>query len=96
MLAESLRVRVGDTVSVVTPTGTLSRMGLIPKTKRLQVAGIFRLGLYEFDAQWGFVTLNMARHLVEKKDQVDCICLSRQGHVPGADGRPVGGADRRA
>jgi lipoprotein-releasing system permease protein len=74
MLAESLRVRVGDAVSVVTPTGTLSPMGLIPRTKTLHVAGIFSLGLYEFDAQWGFVTLDVARRLVEK-DHVDYIQL---------------------
>jgi lipoprotein-releasing system permease protein len=49
-------------------------MGLIPRTKTLHVAGIFSLGLYEFDAQWGFVTLDVARRLVEK-DHVDYIQL---------------------
>jgi lipoprotein-releasing system permease protein len=53
-------------VSVLTPEGTLSPMGIMPRTRRLKVAGIFRLGLYEFDATYGFVSLPLAARLLDR------------------------------
>jgi lipoprotein-releasing system permease protein len=47
---------------------------LIPRTRRLRVAGIFSLGLYEFDSSYGFVSLDVAKRLLDK-DQVDLIQL---------------------
>jgi lipoprotein-releasing system permease protein len=73
-LAVKLNVQVGDSVSVLTPQGTLSPMGLIPRAKRLRVAGIFSLRLYEFDSTYGYVSLDVAKRLLDK-DQVDLIQL---------------------
>ena len=73
-LAAKLGVAVGDSVSVLTTQGTLSPMGLIPRTRRLRVAGLFSLGLYEFDSSFGFVSLEVAKRLLDK-DQVDLIQL---------------------
>ena len=63
-LAAGLGVGVGDSISVLTPEGTLSPMGMMPIPRRLRVAGTFSLGLYEFDSTYGFVTLDTARRLV--------------------------------
>ena len=65
-LAEQLGVDVGDTASLLTPQGTLSPMGMIPRTRRVRVAGIYVLGLYEFDAAYGFVSLAFAERLLGK------------------------------
>jgi lipoprotein-releasing system permease protein len=73
-LAASLGVGVGDAVSLLTPQGTLSPMGLIPRTRRLRVAGIFNLGLFEFDSTYGFVSLGVAERLLDKPG-VDFIQL---------------------
>ncbi|HVC20246.1 MAG TPA: lipoprotein-releasing ABC transporter permease subunit [Vicinamibacterales bacterium] len=66
-LANQLGVTVGDSVTILTPEGTLSPMGLIPRTRRLRVVGIFSLGLYEFDAAYGYVTLGVAERLLDVK-----------------------------
>ena len=42
-------------------------MGIMPRARRLRVAGIFRLGLYEFDATYGFVSLPLASRLLDKE-----------------------------
>ena len=63
-LAEQLGVDVGGTVSLLTDQGTLSPMGAVLRPRRAEVAGIFELGLQEFDAEWGFVTLDFARRLI--------------------------------
>ena len=65
-LARDLQLRVGDSVTLLTPEGTLSPMGMMPRARRLRVAGIFRLGLYEFDATYGFVSLPLASRLLDK------------------------------
>ena len=56
-LAEQLGLTVGDSATLLTPQGTLSPMGMIPRTRRVRIAGIYALGLYEFDAAYGFVSL---------------------------------------
>jgi lipoprotein-releasing system permease protein len=71
-LASGLGVSVGDSVTMFTPQGTLSPMGLIPRSRRLRVAGIFSLGLYELDDTFGFVSLDVAERLLGK-EQVDLI-----------------------
>jgi lipoprotein-releasing system permease protein len=66
-LAGMLGVKVGDPVRLLTPKGTLSPMGMVPRTKRLVVGGVFGLGLYEFDAQWGYVALDVAERMLDKE-----------------------------
>jgi lipoprotein-releasing system permease protein len=72
-LAAKLGVATGDSVSLTMGT-TLSPAGLIPRTRRLRVAGTFSLGLYEFDSTYGYVSLDVAKRLLGK-DQADLIQL---------------------
>ena len=53
-LAGQLGVQVGDTVTLLTPQGTLSPMGVLPRSRIAQVVGIYSLGLLEFDSAYGF------------------------------------------
>src|SRR5436190_18943792 len=73
-LAASLGADVGDTVTLLTPEGTLSPMGMIPGRRRLRVAGIFSLGLFEFDSTYGFVSLPVGMRMLDK-DHVDYLQL---------------------
>lgn len=63
LLARQLGVTVGDEVRLLTPQGTLSPMGMLPRSRRVRIAGIYELGLLDFDAQWGFVSLELAGRL---------------------------------
>jgi lipoprotein-releasing system permease protein len=63
-LADALAVTVGDTVTLLTDQGTLSPAGMLPRNRPARVAGVFNLGLQEFDAEWGFVSLDFAERLV--------------------------------
>jgi len=73
-LAASLGADVGDSVTLLTPEGTLSPMGMIPGRRRLRVAGIFSLGLFEFDSTYGFVSLPVGMRMLDK-DHVDYLQL---------------------
>jgi lipoprotein-releasing system permease protein len=72
-LAAKLGVTTGDSVALTMGT-TLSPAGLIPRTRRLRVAGLFSLGLIEFDSTYGYVSIDVAKRLLGK-DQVDLIQL---------------------
>jgi lipoprotein-releasing system permease protein len=65
-LGTQLGVSVGDSVTLLTPHGSLSPMGMMPRTRRLTVVGIFSLGLFEFDSAYGFVTMPVAERLLDK------------------------------
>ena len=56
-LASDIGAKLGDTVRVTTPNGSLSPMGVMPRQRRLKVAGLFRMGLYQVDSLSGFVDL---------------------------------------
>lgn len=65
-LAGTLGVNVGDSVTLTTPQGNLTPMGMMPRTRRVQVEGIFRLGLYEYDSNYGYVTLGTAERVLDQ------------------------------
>lgn len=62
-LAKSLGTFVGDSVTVLSPEGTVSPFGVMPRTRRLKVVGIYALGLFEFDSSYGYVTIDVAKRL---------------------------------
>lgn len=63
-LAGTVGAFVGDTVTLITPQGTLTPMGMAPRQRRFQVVGTFRLGLLEFDQGYGFVSLDTAARMM--------------------------------
>jgi len=66
-LAESLNVGVGDVVTVTSPQGRLSPVGLLPRIARVRVVGTVKTGFYEFDAGWGYLPLAAARRLLDEE-----------------------------
>jgi lipoprotein-releasing system permease protein len=73
-LAKSLHVCVGDEMSLLSPMGDLGPMGVMPRTRKFRVAGIFYSGMYEYDASHAYITLEEAQKffgLEEKITQVD-------------------------
>ena len=73
-LAGSIGALPGDTVTLITPNGSLSPMGVMPRQRRFKVVGTFRLGLYEVDNGTGFVSLESGM-LIAGTDRVDHIEL---------------------
>jgi lipoprotein-releasing system permease protein len=66
-LAKTLAVRVGDLVQLTTPTAIVTPAGVMTRARTVRVAGIFALGLYEFDSAYGFVSLTLAKRLLAKE-----------------------------
>lgn len=66
-LAEALNVRVGDVVTLTSPRGRLSPVGLLPRVARVRVVGTVKTGFYEFDANWGYLSLAAAERLLDEE-----------------------------
>jgi len=66
-LAEALNARVGDVVTLTSPRGRLSPVGMIPRVSRVRVVGTVKTGLYEFDASWAYLPLEAARRLIDEE-----------------------------
>ena len=61
-LAEALEVEVGDRVQLISPHGTMTARGMFARPRSFAVAGVFRLGLYQLDSEYGFIMMPVARH----------------------------------
>jgi lipoprotein-releasing system permease protein len=59
-LAARTNLQVGDTATIVSGQTTLTPLGLAPRFRRVRIAGLFRSGLYEYDAAWVYLSLDVA------------------------------------
>ena len=64
---------LGDIVTVLTSSSRLSPIGLVPKTKRFEVTGIFSTGVYEFDNTLALVSLSTAQKFLGLDDRISFI-----------------------
>lgn len=72
-LAKTLHVYVGDEVTLVSPLGDLGPMGVMPKTRKYRIAGIFYSGMYEYDATHVYTTLDEAANYFGTPGQITTI-----------------------
>lgn len=63
ILSEDWDLSVGDYVTVTSPQGSLTPFGMLPRSRRFRVNGIFDSRFYDYDANWTFVTLHAAQEL---------------------------------
>jgi lipoprotein-releasing system permease protein len=72
-LAKTLHVYVGDEITLVSPLGDLGPMGVMPKTRKYRIAGIFYSGMYEYDATHVYTTLDEAANYFGMPDQITTV-----------------------
>ena len=61
-LARSLGVIVGDKVTLVSPQGTVTAFGTVPRMQGYTVVATFEVGMFEFDNSFIFMPLAAAQH----------------------------------
>lgn len=72
-LARDWKISPGDFVTLTSPQGRLTPFGLLPRTKRFRVTGVFDSGFYDYDANWCFLDLSAAQGLAGTSDVVNVI-----------------------
>jgi len=69
-LAKNLGIFLYQPISIVSPTGVATPMGMIPRMKRFLVVGIFDSGFYEYDSTLAFVSLKDCQEFLNMGEQV--------------------------
>ena len=75
-LANAMQVGVGDKVTVILAEGRVTPAGIMPRTKRFTVSGIYRVGMYEFDRRLAFINIGDAQKLYRMRDSVSGVRLA--------------------
>jgi lipoprotein-releasing system permease protein len=75
-LAEALQLSVGDKVTVTLAEGRVTPAGVLPRTRRFTVSGLYRVGMYEFDRRLAFINIGDAQKLYRKGDAVTGVRLA--------------------
>src|ERR1700683_1651329 len=73
ILADDMKLSAGDYVTLTSPQGSLTPFGMLPRSRRFRIAGIFDSGFYDYDANWGFVNLQSAQGLAGIGDVVSLL-----------------------
>lgn len=74
-LANMLGVLPGDTITVISPIGTMGPLGIIPKVKKFIVTGIFEIGMFEYDMNLVITDIKVAQDFFEYGNKVTGIQL---------------------
>jgi len=56
-LSRNLNLGVGDYLNIISPLGTMTPMGRLPRMKAFRVSAIFHSGMYEFDSNLVYTSI---------------------------------------
>ena len=74
-LAQQLDVYPGDKVTVITTQIKVTPAGMIPRSKRFTVTGIYKINMAEYDSSTAFIHMQDASKLFKTHDNVTGIRL---------------------
>jgi lipoprotein-releasing system permease protein len=74
-LAMALGARMGDRIVLIAPQGQVTPAGILPRLRQFTVAGIFEVGMYEYDAGLAFIHIEDAQRLYRLEDKVSGVRL---------------------
>ncbi len=69
-LANKMGVRVGDTLTFLSPKSQLTAFGSMPKMKSFKVLGTFDSGMSEYDSNFVFISLDAAQKFFSLKEGI--------------------------
>ncbi len=68
-LGQQLNVKVGDTITILTPKSTQTAFGSMPRQKAMKVGGFFHVGMRDFDRNFLFMPIESAQSLFKMHEQ---------------------------
>jgi lipoprotein-releasing system permease protein len=72
-LARSLGVNVGEKIMLITPQGSITPAGMVPRLKQFRVVGIFEIGMAPYDNTLALIQINDAQKLFQLGNAVTGI-----------------------
>ena len=75
-LAQALRVRLGEKVTLIAPQGLVTPAAVLPRVKQFTVVGVFEAGMFEFDSGLALIHMRDAQVLYRMGDRVSACASS--------------------
>jgi lipoprotein-releasing system permease protein len=72
-LAKNMGLFLFETVSIISPMGVSTPMGMVPKMKKFIVVGIFDSGFFEYDSTLAYISLKDCQEFLSMGEQVTGI-----------------------
>jgi lipoprotein-releasing system permease protein len=72
-LAKQLGVFLNDSVTVISPLGDMTAVGMAPRVKRFRVTGIFEYGMFDYDSTIAYISLRCAQDFLRIGDAATSI-----------------------
>mgnify|MGYP003132614976 FL=1 len=60
-MASRLGLTLGETLTLISPNGTATAFGTVPRMKAFPIVGIFEVGMYEYDNTYVYMPLKTAQ-----------------------------------
>ena len=74
-LANYLGVSIGEKITIIAPETSVTPAGIVPKTRRFTVAGIYEIGMNQFDRNTAIIHIQDAQKLYRYQDKVTGLRL---------------------
>ena len=72
-MARQLNLKVDDSVTLISPQGTTTVMGTVPRMKTYRIVGLFEVGMYEYDSTFVYMPLAAAQLFFRLPERVNGI-----------------------
>ncbi|MBP3402809.1 MAG: lipoprotein-releasing ABC transporter permease subunit, partial [Alphaproteobacteria bacterium] len=79
-LAQKLGVYVGEEITLISPKGTVTAFGSVPRMRSYTVGGTFSVGMYEYDSAFIFMPIEEAQKFFNMDDTVTNLEVFLDGH----------------
>jgi lipoprotein releasing system, transmembrane protein, LolC/E family len=72
-MARNLGIFLYDSITIISPVGISTPMGMVPRMKKFVVVGIFESGFYEYDSTLAYLSLKNCQDFLQMGDTVTGI-----------------------
>ena len=69
-MAFTFRLKIGDTVTLLSPKGRVTAFGTVPLRRSFKIGGIFKVGMHEYDSSFIFMPLDVSQMFFDTGDVV--------------------------
>ncbi|HRY26452.1 MAG: lipoprotein-releasing ABC transporter permease subunit [Geminicoccaceae bacterium] len=72
-MGQRMGLGVGDRVSLISPQGAATAFGTVPRIQSFEIAGIFEVGMFEYDNSFVYIGIDDAMRYFQLDDRVTAV-----------------------
>jgi len=96
-LAQNLGIGLGDSITIVTPRGNVTPLGVTPRVKAFPVVAIYSVGMTQYDSSFVFMPFAEAQNYFNMEGRASAVDLFvKDADAVGAMHKPVEEASQRS